>query len=314
MHRRRKQNKGIRKHTTPTRRCSSAWITAEKFETGQGNDVHGAVVVAGATGGVGQLACQELMKQSQYRIVPHARSDASKQRVPAALQENTIIADLRYRQQIDGAIPDDVRAAIICVGTTAFPTARWRGGNPESNAESIIRLIGVLQHRAESNGLEAIPVTMLSSAGADDPAGPIALLNLFGAISWLKRAEMAIESTSRMSWSIVRPGRLIGGPLTSYDLNSAVAATDAGLDSLCLLPADAAVPQQTSRAHVARCMAASIFSENAQYRKVVVSSERADDSDKSDEQSSSLGPKQCTISDANDSFATIDALYARQHQ
>ena len=214
-------------------------------------------------------------------------------------------ADLRYEHKIEEAVPNDVAFCAICVGTTAFPTVRWRGGNPESNAESILKLIRVLSRRAEAQNTK-IDVSMLSSAGVDDPSGPIALLNAFGAISWLKKAEQFVqEHESYLQWSIMRPGRLIGGPLTSYDLNTATGATDDGLERLCLLPGNAGPPQQTSRAHVARCMAGSLFSSHAKSHKFVLASEKESSGNGKERQS------ECAQSGTNDTCESMDALFKR---
>ena len=93
------------------------------------------VLVVGATGGVGQLVVAKLL-EAGYRVRAAGRSaeraretfgDGSPNGSDGRLE--IVSADLR---DVDGLLASnicrDVDAIVSCVGTTAFPSARWRTG------------------------------------------------------------------------------------------------------------------------------------------------------------------------------------------
>ncbi|CAI5482955.1 unnamed protein product [Closterium sp. Yama58-4] len=89
------------------------------------------VLVVGASGGVGQLCVASLVAKNRavralVRSVEKAESlfaDA-----PADLIQ-IVTADLRQPGTISPALFTGISAAIVCVGTTAFPSKRWDGDN-----------------------------------------------------------------------------------------------------------------------------------------------------------------------------------------
>jgi glutamyl-tRNA reductase len=84
------------------------------------------VVVAGATGGVGQLCVHKLLdKGFQVRVLTRDKDKA------VALFEGKKVevceVDLRDKQNVEAkAVFDGCAGAVVAVGTTAFPTSRYR--------------------------------------------------------------------------------------------------------------------------------------------------------------------------------------------
>ncbi|CAI5529945.1 unnamed protein product [Closterium sp. Naga37s-1] len=180
------------------------------------------VLVVGASGGVGQLCVASLVAKNQavralVRNVEKAESlfaDA-----PADLIQ-IVTADLRQPGTISPALFAGISAAIVCVGTTAFPSKRWDGDNGPEQTD----YVGV------KNLLAALPqdlsrLVFVSSAGVERHNQlPYSILNLFGVLKYKKMAEDLVKS-SGIPYTILRPGRLTDGPYTSYDLNTLLKAT-----------------------------------------------------------------------------------------
>ncbi|CAI5483983.1 unnamed protein product [Closterium sp. Yama58-4] len=180
------------------------------------------VLVVGASGGVGQLCVASLVAKNRavralVRSVEKAESlfaDA-----PADLIQ-IVTADLRQPGTISPALFAGISAAIVCVGTTAFPSKRWDGDNGPEQTD----YIGV------KNLLAALPkdlsrIVFVSSAGVERYNQlPYSILNLFGVLKYKKMAEDLVKS-SGIPYTILRPGRLTDGPYTSYDLNTLLKAT-----------------------------------------------------------------------------------------
>ena len=153
-----------------------------------------------------------------------------------------------------------VDAVACCTGTTAFPSARWKGGNGprETDAVGVANLV-----RATPPSVRRF--VLVSSAGVERSGRiPYSILNLFGegwwcVGAWARRlgwcgtplpsaltpptrpqtlppqphlgvltskaeGEAALVA-SRLPATTLRPGRLIDGPYTSYDLNTLLRAT-----------------------------------------------------------------------------------------
>ncbi|CAI7773578.1 unnamed protein product [Closterium sp. NIES-53] len=180
------------------------------------------VLVVGASGGVGQLCVASLVAKNRsvralVRSVEKAESlfaDA-----PADLIQ-IVTADLRQPGTISPALFAGISAAIVCVGTTAFPSKRWDGDNGPEQTD----YIGV------KNLLAALPkdlsrIVFVSSAGVERYNQlPYSILNLFGVLKYKKMAEDLVKA-SGIPYTILRPGRLTDGPYTSYDLNTLLKAT-----------------------------------------------------------------------------------------
>ena len=84
------------------------------------------ILVAGATGGVGQLVVAKLLeKKLSVRILTRNRSQAEQM---FDNQVELVVGDLRYPDTLTSATKD-VTHIICCTGTTAFPSQRWDFAN-----------------------------------------------------------------------------------------------------------------------------------------------------------------------------------------
>lgn len=105
-------------------------------------------------------------------------------------------------------------AIVISVGTTAFPTLKWKGGNTPEAIDQVA--VTRLAQAAASVGLKKI--ILLTSVGVTRTKEmPFLILNLFGVLDAKKAGEEAVKA-SGVDYAIVRPGRLVGGPYTNLDL------------------------------------------------------------------------------------------------
>jgi len=162
------------------------------------------VAVFGGSGGVGQLICANF-KARGISFRPLSRSTTiSMDLLKASLQD--------IRAAVDGC-----DAVVIATGTTAFPTKKWVDGN---NPEAIDNL-------ATKKIVEAIPstvkhVVLISSIGTLRTGQfPFVVLNLFGVLDAKREGEKAVVAggvEKGFISTILRPGRLIGGPWTNDDL------------------------------------------------------------------------------------------------
>jgi uncharacterized protein YbjT (DUF2867 family) len=207
------------------------------------------VLVTGATGGVGQLTVAKLLEKGfPVRVLTRNAEKAEKMfdgKVEVA------IGDIRDRATLPSAT-QGITHIICCTGTTAFPSARWELEiPPETNSfQQVIEWGKVLldakyrQAKAKnspekvdaegvSNLVAAAPrdlkrFVFVSSCGVerkDQP--PYNILNAFGVLDAKQKGETAIVQ-SGLPYTIIRPGRLIDGPYTSYDLNTLLKATTGG--------------------------------------------------------------------------------------
>lgn len=205
------------------------------------------VLVAGATGGVGQLTVAKLLEKG-FPVRVLTRSAEKAQRM-FDNQVEIAIGDIRYPDTLPPAV-QNVTHIICCTGTTAFPSARW---DFDTNVEGLGSLIewGKIYLDSEyrrahaknspeqadaqgvSNLVNAAPKDLkrfvfISSCGVlrkDKP--PFSILNAFGVLDAKIKGEEAIIR-SGLPYTIIRPGRLIDGPYTSYDLNTLLKAKTGG--------------------------------------------------------------------------------------
>ena len=236
------------------------------------------VLVAGATGGVGQLTVAKLLEKG-FQVSVLTRS-AEKAQQMFDNRVEIIVGDIRYPSSLPPAI-QNVTHIICCTGTTAFPSKKWdfdtidqaKGFpsvmewlkiylNPSycltkaKNSPEQVDAIGV------SNLVAAAPKDLkrfifVSSCGVlrkDKP--PYSILNSFGVLDAKKKAEEIIIN-SGLPYTIIRAGRLIDGPFTSYDLNTLLKATTGGKLGLVLGTGDT-LSGQTSRIDVASACVESI--------------------------------------------------------
>ena len=214
------------------------------------------VLVAGATGGVGQLVVAKLLaKEIDVRALTRTRSKAESMfdgRV------EIVEADIRQPNTLVSAV-NGVNYIVCCTGTTAFPSLRWDFANlfQPSNSPEAVDGEGV------KNLVAAAPQDLkrfvfVSSAGVlRKDELPYNILNAFGVLDAKLMGERAIKS-SGLPYTIIRPARLIDGPYTSYDLNTLLRAKTDGKKAVVVKPGDS-LDGETSRIDVANVCVESLF-------------------------------------------------------
>ncbi|MEM1392688.1 MAG: SDR family oxidoreductase [Cyanobacteria bacterium P01_D01_bin.116] len=206
------------------------------------------VLVAGATGGVGQLTVAKLLdKNLKVRVLTR---NASKAENMFGARAEVAVGDIRDIETIRAAM-ENVTHIICCSGTTAFPSERWQFENnpnfldyfglffnPEEAKAKAKNSPMKVDAQGVSNLVEVAPKDLkqfvfISSCGVERKSEfPYSILNSFGILDAKQQAENTIKN-SNLSYTIIRPGRLIDGPYTSYDLNTLLRAkTDGKLDVL----------------------------------------------------------------------------------
>jgi uncharacterized protein YbjT (DUF2867 family) len=198
------------------------------------------ILVAGATGGVGQLTVGKLLEKGlKVRVLTR---DANKAQSMFDNRVEVAIGDICNPETLSAAV-NGVSYIICCTGTTGFPSQRWQFTsdwnwfeallNPQQlkakavntpekvDAEGVINLV-----QAASPNLKRF--VFVSSCGVlRKDTFPFNILNGFGILDAKLKGEQAIIN-SGLPYTIIRPGRLIDGPYTSYDLNTLLKATTDG--------------------------------------------------------------------------------------
>ncbi|MEO1431092.1 MAG: SDR family oxidoreductase [Cyanobacteria bacterium J06633_8] len=204
------------------------------------------VLVAGATGGVGQLTVAKLLdKNLKVRVLTR---NASKAENMFDSKVEVAVGDIRDIETLPAAM-NNVTHIICCSGTTAFPSERWEFEknpnfieyfgllfNPEEAKAKAKNSPMKVDAQGVSNLVEVAPKNLkqfvfVSSCGVERKTEfPYSILNSFGILDAKQQAEETIKN-SNLAYTIIRPGRLIDGPYTSYDLNTLLRAkTDGNLD------------------------------------------------------------------------------------
>lgn len=233
--------------------------------TSQGTSVDDLVLVAGATGGVGQLVVSNLLEKG-YKVRVLTRNAAKAQKMFNDRVE-VAIGDIRDANTLPAAM-HDVTHIICCTGTTAFPSARWEFDQTPNLIEWVQVFLDPKDSEAKaknspakvdaqgvSNIVAAAPrnlkrfVFVSSSGVLRKDKLPFSILNAFGVLDAKLKGEEAIMS-SGLPYTIIRPGRLIDGPYTSYDLNTLLKAKTEGKFGVVLGTGDT-LSGQTSRIDVA---------------------------------------------------------------
>lgn len=223
------------------------------------------VLVTGATGGVGQLTVAKLVdKGFKVRVLTR---NASKAENMFAGKAEIAVGDIRNPETLPAAM-ENVTHIICCSGTTAFPSERWDFDNnpnfidyfglffnPESAKAEAKNSPMKVDAQGVQNIVEAAPKDLkqfifISSCGVERKNDfPYSILNAFGILDAKKQAEETIIN-SNTPYTIIRPGQLIDGPYTSYDINTLLRAkTDGKLD--VVLATGDKITGQTSRIDVA---------------------------------------------------------------
>ncbi|MBD2593314.1 SDR family oxidoreductase [Nostoc spongiaeforme FACHB-130] len=231
------------------------------------------VLVVGATGGVGQLVVGKLLEKNvKVRVLTRNAAKAEK------MFDNKVeiaVGDIREADTLTPAMPN-ITHIICCTGTTAFPSTRW-DFDPEPNFWEWGQILLDSEYReakakntptkvdAEgvSNLVAAAPRNLqrfvfVSSCGVHrKDKFPFSVLNAFGVLDAKQKGEAAIAN-SGLPYTIIRPGRLIDGPFTSYDLNTLLKATTNGKLGVVLGQGDT-LSGDASRIDVAAACVESIF-------------------------------------------------------
>lgn len=181
------------------------------------------VLVIGGTGGVGQLVSKKLIAQNFKVKVASRNIERAQETLDDDPSIEVVKLDLLTLEQNPSQLQNalqGVQGVVISVGTTAFPTIKWKGGNTPQAIDNI-----AVSEIAKVAGItKSIKrVCLLTSVGVDRTNEmPFLILNLFGVLDSKKVGEQAIMSNSNngknYEYSIVRPGRLIGGPFTNTDI------------------------------------------------------------------------------------------------
>ncbi len=206
------------------------------------------ILVAGATGGVGQLVVAKLLEKNlSLRALTRNKSKAEKMFDDKV---DIVVGDLRYPDTLTSATKD-ITHIICCTGTTAFPSQRWDFVNffQAKNSPQIVDGEGVknLILAAQSSLKRFVFVSSCGVLRKDN--FPFKILNTFGVLNAKLYAEKALEQ-SGLPYTIIRPGRLIDGPYTSYDLNTLVKAKTDGKKAVVIGTGDT-LNGETSRIDVA---------------------------------------------------------------
>ena len=232
------------------------------------------VLVVGATGGVGQLTVARLLEKTSFRVRVLTRN-AERAKKMFGDRVEIVVGDIRYPDTISAAMLD-VNYIICSTGSSAFPSSKWEfdvSDNPiewlKIYFDSSYRNVKAKNspHKIDGEGVSNLVAAapknltrfvLVSSCGVlRQDIFPYSILNSFGVLDAKKKGEQALIN-SRLPYTIIRPGRLIDGPYTSYDLNTLLKAkTDGKLD--ILLGQGDKLTGQTSRIDVATACVESIL-------------------------------------------------------
>ncbi|BAY40334.1 NAD-dependent epimerase/dehydratase [Nostoc sp. NIES-2111] len=231
------------------------------------------VLVVGATGGVGQLVVGKLLEKDVKVCTLTRNADKAKKMFDNKVE--VFVGDIREPNTLPAAV-DNVSHIICCTGTTAFPSARWEF-DPQPNffewgqifldsnyreakakntpakvdAEGVANLVAA----APRNLKRFVFVSSVGILRKDQP--PFSILNTFGVLDAKQKGEQTIIN-SGLPYTIIRPGRLIDGPYTSYDLNTLLKATTGGKLNVVIGKGDT-LAGDASRIDVAAACVESIF-------------------------------------------------------
>jgi len=216
------------------------------------------VVVVGASGGVGQL-CVAMTSAKGYDVVAVTRRLGVE--VDGENVEWMRGIDCRDARAIERAFDESVTHCVCCLGTTAFPSARWRdeegkftNGPEATDYVSVRNVVDAAKKRAPN--LKRF--VLVSSVGVlRTGVMPFIILNAFGVLKWKREGEKYLEK-SGLPYTVLRPGRLTDGPYTSYDLNTLLKATSGTKRAVQIGTGDELLPEATSRIVVAEAACAAL--------------------------------------------------------
>lgn len=181
------------------------------------------VLVAGATGGVGQRLTARLL-EAGYRVRIVTRNPEKAAHLFGHNNPNLEILshDLGNFEEVQTCM-EGMDGVFCLVGTTAFPTDRWSRGQTAEQSCDVV----------PQNLIKATPKTiqrfvMVTSAGVERIKQiPFNILNTFKVLTYKRKAEKTLMG-SGLPFTIFRPDRLTDGPWTSTDLNTLLRADTKG--------------------------------------------------------------------------------------
>ncbi|NJK54749.1 MAG: SDR family oxidoreductase [Pleurocapsa sp. SU_5_0] len=214
------------------------------------------ILVAGATGGVGQLVVAKLLAKD-LKVCALTRTRAKAESM-FDQQVKIIEGDIRHANTL-ARVTNGISYIICCTGTTAFPSLRWDFANlfQPANSPAAVDAEGV------KNLVAAAPEDLkrfvfVSSCGVlRKDEFPYNILNAFGVLDAKLKGEEAIAA-SNLPYTIIRPARLIDGPYTSYDLNTLLRAKTDGKKAVKIESGDR-LNGETSRIDVANACVEALF-------------------------------------------------------
>ena len=188
----------------------------------------------GGTSGIGQLVTQKLANH-QRRHPPFLvrATSRSKARGEALFQDtngddnnnnnNIHVVELDLLQENTTQLKEameGVSVVVVSVGTTAFPTTKWKGGNNPVAIDNVA-VTRIAQIASQISSVQQ--VIIVTSVGVERTnVMPFLILNLFGVLDAKRAGEDAIRqystTNSGYQYCIIRPGRLVGGPFTNFDV------------------------------------------------------------------------------------------------
>ncbi|BAZ08653.1 NAD-dependent epimerase/dehydratase [Calothrix sp. NIES-4071] len=220
------------------------------------------VLVAGATGGVGQLTVAKLLEKG-LKVRALTRNPG---KVATMFDNRVEVAegDILNPDSLQNAVRN-VKYILCCTGTTAFPSDKWQFNSNWNWFEALFDSQKLKQKAANTpEKVDFIGVTNLVNAAPRDlkrfvfvsscgihrkNSFPFSILNAFGVLDAKEKGEQSIIN-SGLPYTIIRPVRLIDGPYTSYDLNTLLKATTQGKLGVVIDTGDKVVGE-TSRIDVA---------------------------------------------------------------
>ncbi|RUT05183.1 epimerase [Dulcicalothrix desertica PCC 7102] len=232
------------------------------------------ILVAGATGGVGQLTVAKLLEKN-LKVRALTRNPA---KVQTMFDNRVEIAegDILNPDSLHNAV-SNVKYILCCTGTTAFPSDKWQFNSNWNWFEALFDSQKLKQKAANTpEKVDFIGVTNLVDVAPTDlkrfvfvsscgilrkNSFPFSVLNAFGVLDAKEKGEQSIIN-SGLPYTIIRPVRLIDGPYTSYDLNSLLKASTQGKLGVKIDTGDKVVGE-TSRIDVAAaCVECLAYSES----------------------------------------------------
>lgn len=213
------------------------------------------IVIFGGTGGVGQLVTKKLnSKGFTMRVAARdtqradeTLDDASIETVPLNLVDNEGSHTSKKQQEKDLINSlDGTSAVVISLGTTAFPTLKWKDGNtPSAIDKDAVTMIA----NAAATVKTIQKVVLVTSVGVNRiEEMPFLFLNLFGVLDCKRDGEDAVISASRkevvggeqkgFDYVIIRPGRLVGGPYTNLDVAKLLQIEGGAENGVSVAPGD----------------------------------------------------------------------------